>query len=101
MELIGQNGRNIVICLKPKEVNLILLALMFSGVPTKGGISKEGKDEIFEGSRGVYAIRNSIDPRGKERVERNKREREEARKRGEKWVRKGMGIVEPVSVRLT
>jgi hypothetical protein len=101
MELTHKDANFVTLGLEPREQNLFILSLMFAGVPTKGGISKEGKNTIFAGSQGVYIIRNTLDPHGKQRVERNKLEREEARKRGEKWKRKGADITGPIYAKFT
>lgn len=101
MELTDKDANYITLRLEPEEQNLIILSLMFSGVPTKGGINGESKEKIFSGSQGVYAIKDILDPHAKQRVERNNQEREEYRKRGEKWKRRGIGVVEPIYVRLT
>jgi hypothetical protein len=101
MELTYKDIDQVTILFESKEENLIQLALMFSGVLTKGGIDKNTKESIFEGSRGVYSIKDSLDPHAKQRIEQNARERMESRSRGEKWKRKGRYITGPIYVQLT
>ena len=91
MELLEQTDEYIVIELEYSERFHIETALHFFIGPYTGGISDEKRQYAFSESHRAEVLHELLDPGWRERIARQKIEREEARARGEKWRRTGKG----------